>query len=104
MHSYPQYIKRFFPSGLLKEEQYGYDPRIKNLKEGITALAGFECIIVWHREDGPARLVYNKSGKVVQYNWWLHGNKLSQKIIDKYFLNPLSPTDEEVFIFKLAEL
>tara|TARA_R110000796_G_C14447126_1_gene422975 strand:+ start:303 stop:614 length:312 start_codon:yes stop_codon:yes gene_type:complete len=99
----PQYIKRFFPNGLLKEEQYGYDPRIK--KEGIIALnPAYECITIWHREDGPARLVYNKSGRVVQYNWWVHGNKLSQKIIDKYFLNPLKPTDEEVFIFKLAEL
>jgi hypothetical protein len=94
-----QHIKTYFPNGSLKEDQYGYIPE-RFVKPDFS----FNYIIRWHRLDGPAHIVYNKKGEVTQYKWWVYGNKLSQKIIDKYFLNPLKPTDEEVFIFKLAEL
>jgi hypothetical protein len=93
-----QHIKTYFPNGSLKEDQYGLIP------ENYVKKSSFNFIIRWHRLDGPAHIVYNKKGDVTQYKWWIYGIKISNTTIDKYFVNPIAPTEEELFIFKMAEL
>jgi hypothetical protein len=96
-----QHIRTYFPNGSLKEDQYGYVP--DQGWRNTQIISEINYIIRWHRLDGPAHIVYNKKGDVTQYKWWLYGIKISNTTIDKYFVNPIAPTKEELFIFKMAE-
>ena len=94
-----QYICRHFPNGQLKEEQWGYDTR------GIAKKAlSTEYIVRWHREDGPAHIMYNKRGDVTQSKWWIHGKIISYETLTKYFVDTLNPTIHELFLFKMSEV
>jgi len=84
----------------MKEEQYGYVPEY--FWPNTQIISEITYIIRWHRLDGPAHIVYNKKGVVAQYKWWVHGVVVTGNILDKYFVDTLHPTPEEIFIFKIA--
>jgi hypothetical protein len=94
-----QYICRLFPNGEIREEQWGYDPiNVENHR------GDYEYIVRWHRLDGPAHIVYNKLGDITRYKWWINGELITSDILEKYFVDALSPTDEEIFLFKMAKV